>query len=169
MYFIRGNEFKESVTSERSVKSVFETFLDRIFGKKKIELFISYSMQDSSRLKIPEIAKELTNQFQDGLYCVVHYWEGWGGYPDGNIIDFMDENIANSDIFIQVCTEASMKSRNCKKERDMAFFQNKQVIPLYEQYTCIPRIFQPYKGIDILNKPVDVIVNELFNQIMLIT
>ena len=50
----------------------------------------------------------------------VHYWEGWSGYPDGNIIDFMEQNIQTSDFFVPVCTQAWRESINCKKEKDLA-------------------------------------------------
>ena len=46
----------------------------------------------------------------------VHYFEGWNGYPDGNLIDFMQNNISSSDIFLPICTENMRKSNNCKKE-----------------------------------------------------
>ncbi len=54
----------------------------------------------------------------------VHYWEGWDGYPNGNIIDFMESKIDLSIVFIPICTLAWSKSQNCKKERDIAAFQN---------------------------------------------
>ena len=121
-------------------------------------IFVSYAMADSKRLHITKIIKGLKKRLPQ---IKIHYWEGWDGYPDGNIIDFMEDNIRASDIFIPICTEDMLNSKNCKKERDMAYFQNKRVIPVFEQFEFVPDIFQPYKGLDILKKRVAWIVDKL--------
>ena len=122
-------------------------------------------MADSKRFHIPDIAKGLEKK---SSRIKVHYWEGWDGYPDGDLISFMEEGIQTSDIFIPVCTEAFLDSGNCDKERKMAAFQNKRVIPIFEDFKFVPAIFQPRKGVKVLNRDTIEIVDELFNHIIAI-
>ncbi|NVM28770.1 MAG: TIR domain-containing protein [Candidatus Helarchaeota archaeon] len=121
-----------------------------------LTIFISYAMADK-KLKIAEIAAGLEEK---GIEKV-HYWEGWHGYLDGDIISFMEDNIKVSDIFIAVCTEASNASENCGKERKMAVFQNKRLIPLFDDFGNVPATFQPYIGVNMTGKDVSDIVDEV--------
>ncbi len=130
--------------------------------ENEVEVFVSYAMVDSARLNIVEIAERLSKKHK----IRVHYWQGWDGYPDGNIIDFMEKNIRNSSVFIPICTQAMVESDNCKKERDMAIYQNKKTIPVFEQFEFVPDIFQPYKGINISKKDVAQIIEELYDLIL---
>ena len=127
-----------------------------------LKIFISYAMKDSNTLRIPEIASKLQ---ENGKIDKVHFWEGWKGYPDGNIVRFMETNITDSEIFLAVCTKESNKSTNCQKERDMAYFQNKRVIPLFENFKDVPPALQPYKGIDLKGQGTTEIVEELIGLI----
>lgn len=113
-------------------------------------------------LKISEIATELEEK--EGIEKV-HFWEGWHGYLDGDIISFMEDNIKVSDTFIAVCTEASNLSENCGKERKMAVFQNKRLIPLFDDFSHVPATFQPYIGINITGKNVSNVVDEIYELI----
>ncbi len=148
--------------AKTNLDQFIETFLGELF-KKEINLFISYAMADSQRLNIPLIAKELMKKSSD-INSI--YWEGWDGFPDGNVIDFMEDNIVISDIFVPICTQASNESRNCKKERDMAYFQNKSIIPVFESFQEVPPIFQPHKGLNIAGKSVSEIVESMYGQVM---
>ncbi len=158
--FLKSKEYHENLTKP-NLERVVETFLNELF-KKEINLFISYAMADSQRLRIPDIATELMNKSPD---VNAIYWEGWDGYPDGNIIDYMEDNIVVANLFVPICTEASTESKNCKKERDMAYFQNKAVIPVFEDFKYVPPIFQPHKGLNIAGKGVTEIVDVLHDQV----
>ncbi|MHA1357688.1 MAG: TIR domain-containing protein [Candidatus Helarchaeota archaeon] len=139
------------------LKEIYEKSL-----RERIEIFISYAMADSKRLQIPEIARKLANK---SFKIKVHYWEGWSGYPDGNIIEFMEKNIVSSTFFIPICTEAMLKSENCKKERDLASYYNKKIIPVFEFIEFVPPIFQPKIGINMNSKKIIQIVDEIYVQI----
>jgi hypothetical protein len=95
----------------------------------------------------------------------VYYWEGWSGYPDGNIIKFMEGNIPKADVFIAVFTTASNASKNCQKERDMALFQNKRIIPLFEEFSEVPPACQPYLGVNVAGKLPDQVLEALYKLI----
>ena len=126
--------------------------------ERGIRLFISYATKDSERLNISKIAdllKALKNINE------VHFWEGWNGFPNGNIIEFMERGINDCDMFISVFTEASLSSSNCQKERDMAIFQNKRIIPLFESFNFVPPACQPYLGVNLTGKSVNDVVFEL--------
>ncbi len=127
-----------------------------------LTIFVSYAMADARKLKIAEVSMEL--QEREGIEKV-HYWEGWHGYLDGDIISFMEDNIKISDIFIAVCTDASNTSENCGKERKMAVFQNKRLIPLFEDFTYVPATFQPYVGVNMTGKEVSSIVENIYELI----
>ncbi|MBD3228571.1 MAG: TIR domain-containing protein [Candidatus Lokiarchaeota archaeon] len=127
-----------------------------------VDIFVSYAVADSKRLNV----KGITETLEIKEYIEkVHYWEGWTGYPDGNIIRFMEKNLTKSQIFIAICTQCSIESMNCEKERDMAYFQNKRIIPLFEDFNCVPPIFQPYKGVNIKNKDPDEIADEIYKML----
>lgn len=130
--------------------------------KKQVEIFISYALDDSKRLQIPKIAENIKIKSPQ---ITVHYWEGWDGYPNGNMIDFMETYITKSDIFIPICTKAMLDSKSCKKERDLAYYQNIDILPVYEKVEFIPVIFRPYRGISIVNKTVELIVEEIITQV----
>ncbi len=129
----------------------------------ELTIFVSYAMADARKLKISEVSTEL--ELQDGI-DKVHFWEGWHGYLDGDIISFMEDNIKISDIFIAVCTEASNASENCGKERKMAVFQNKRLIPLFDDFTQVPATFQPYMGVNLTGKSVTDVVEEIHELIL---
>ena len=162
--YFESKEGRESLKSQKIEETAINVLND-FFKRKKVEVFISYATSDSERLHIPEIAEGLKNKSQDDLQIIAHYWEGWDGYPNGNIIDFMEQHIMACHIFIPIFTKAMRESENCKKERDLASFQNKQVIPVFEDFNEVPAIFRPKKGINISNKEVMDIVEELFEQI----
>jgi Leucine-rich repeat (LRR) protein len=159
--FIQSEQYHERLAKPKLDKLI-ETFLGQPF-KKEINLFISYAMADSQRLNIPLIAKELMKKSSD---INTIFWEGWDGFPDGNIIDYMEDNIVIADIFVPICTQSSNESRNCKKERDMAYFQNKAIIPIFESFQEVPPIFQPHKGLSIAGKSVSDIVESMYEQVM---
>ena len=125
---------------------------------KDIRIFISYAMADSNRLRIGEIAQALESH---PFALKVHYWEGWSGFPDGNIVRFMEANITDCDVFIPFCTKASIDSINCQKERDMAYYLNKRTIPIFEDIQYVPPSLLPYRGVDITQKEVSEIVQAL--------
>jgi hypothetical protein len=123
------------------------------------QIFISYAMADSQRLHVKDIASALARK--SGVDAV-HCYETWSGFPKGDIIQFMEDNIQVSEIFIIFCTETSLKSENCQKERKLAIYQNKHIIPLYEDFEFVPGLCQPYKGGDISGKSVNTIVEEIY-------
>ncbi|MBD3353864.1 MAG: TIR domain-containing protein [Candidatus Lokiarchaeota archaeon] len=126
---------------------------------KDFKVFMSYALADSKELKVKEISELLGKQ--KGISEVL-YWEGWGGNSyDGDLVDFMEKGVKDSSIFIAFCTKESRKSENCEKERKMAFTQNKRIIPMFISFSQVPPGFQPYKGINIKNKDVKEIVDEL--------
>ncbi|TFF97384.1 MAG: tetratricopeptide repeat protein [Promethearchaeota archaeon] len=128
-----------------------------------IEIFISYAIKDSERLKIEKIAKKLEKK--KGI-DKVYYWEGWNGYPKGNIAVFIENGITNSEVFVAYCTKESNRSDACKKERDLAYNQHKHIISIFEDIKLVPKRFLPYKGIQIGQKNVSEIINEIHKMLV---
>lgn len=122
-------------------------------------VFISYAMADSERLQIGKIAESLGKLKN---IDEVLYWEGWNGYPNGNIIEFMETGVIKCDVFVAVFTEASLASQNCQKERDIAIFNNKRIVPLFESFELVPPACQPYLGINATDKEPNDISLELY-------
>jgi hypothetical protein len=114
-------------------------------------------MLDSEKLHVKEIVKDLQ---KNKNIEKINYWEGWDGFPNGDIIDFMEENIKESEIFLAICTAASAEGAS-NNERKMAFYQNKRLITLFEDFNYVPPLFQPYLGIDISNKTSEQIAYEI--------
>ena len=93
-----------------------------------MKIFISYSSNDSDRLNIEEIARELESKPNIER---VFYWERDTGLGQ-NFDDYMINNIANSDFVLLFCSPQSEMSRPVMQEIGMAKQARKTIIPVCE-------------------------------------
>ncbi len=126
-------------------------------------VFISYSTRDSDLFRIPEVVKLLESypEIDNALY-----WEEDSGI---NIIDYMNENIPKSKVFILFCSENSMNSQSVKAEWQTAF-QLKQegrlsMIPVYIDPEHIPALLKPLLRIYFDTNNLENFVNNLYKEI----
>jgi hypothetical protein len=131
-----------------------------------INVFISYSGEDSKRLQVPQIAEALKEKSPK---LKVHYFED-PHEPISDFNEFMEIYIQKSDIFIPICTKnyIAQESR-CRHELAMAMDQKKyeKTIPLFEgNHALIPRQIHYRRGVDITNKTAKTIANEIYSRIL---
>ena len=108
-------------------------------------IFISYSTSDANRLGINEVVNFLNEK---PFIEEVIYWEGWSGYPDGNIVKFMEEGISRCSIFIPFFTKSYRSSENCMKEYETAMVINKKMIPVFESIEDVPLLCRRVRGVE---------------------
>ncbi len=88
-------------------------------SKKKV-VFLSYSSLDSDYFQIPEIARNLENLPE--VKKVFYYKKD----SDDDIVDFMEQTLRASDVFVLFCSENSLKSNSVKGEWEAAYQLNKK-------------------------------------------
>lgn len=125
-------------------------------------VFISYSTKDSDKYRISEIAEKLE---QDPKIRNVYYYEGWEGFPDGNIVTFMEEFISISQFFVPFCSENYINSPNCEKERKYSILKNIINIPIFENFDYVKGMSGLHKGIDIVDKNSKQTIEEILKRI----
>lgn len=149
-------------SNKQFVKSIDIDSLTTDIDNNLIDLFISYALTDSKRLKIKQIVETLEKKDMIGK---IYFWENWNGFPDGDVIDFMQENIPKSDIFISFITPDSNESENCIKERKLALYENKKMIPLFEDISLLMALEKLNNGLDIKHLNRNGIIEKLYKRI----
>ena len=164
-YFKIDPKFLESLNEQTS--STYEKSVERNSEnqKKDLVIFISYTTANSLQFQIVNVVKMLEKR---PLIKKIHCWELWSGYPDGNIIDFMNNGISECDVFIPFFTEAYNNSSNCRKEYSSADAINKRIIPIYDDFNQVPPLCRAKKGIHYFSMDIRDFVEEIYKLILAI-
>ncbi len=130
----------------------------------KIKIFLSYATSDKEFFKVPTLVKILE---QHKEIEKVFYWERDSGQ---NIIQFMNDNLEKCKIFILICSENSLDSKNVESEWQAAF-QLKQegrlkIIPIYDNLTSIPALLKPFLGVSFNTDNFDGFMEALHTEIL---
>ena len=104
--------------------------------KQKLRVFLSYSTLDGEHFKISDIVKSLEK------YPEIKKTSYWQADSKQNIVDFMEETLKNTDVFVLFCSKNSVKSNAVKDEWQAAFQMRKKgmlkIVPIYEAEDDIP-------------------------------
>ncbi|MHA1680800.1 MAG: TIR domain-containing protein, partial [Promethearchaeota archaeon] len=112
---------------------------------QKYQIFLSYATQDSALFDIPEIAKVLESNpmIKRALYCQRDGGEDW--------VDYMNNEIPQSDLFILFCSRNANKSDYVPTEWKTAFIQFKsemwRIITVFFELDYVPPLLQSKNGI----------------------
>lgn len=125
-------------------------------------IFLSYSTIDTDLFKIPELAKRLEEYPEINK---VFYWEKDSGQ---DIMEYMEDNIEKSRVFIHFCTQNSIKSKSVKLERRAAL-QLKQeerlrIIPIFQDPSDIPLLLKPILGVEFNKEDFDGFIEKLYKE-----
>jgi len=133
-------------------------------GLEKYSIFLSYSTLDSDYFEIPRIVSSLEEYPEIEK---VRYWEA---DSKQNIVEFMDETLQKSNVFVLFCSERSMKSGAVKDEWQAAFQRRKKellkLIPVYEQEEHIPAIMGHLLNVKFEKSDFDSFIEKLHQEIL---
>ena len=106
----------------------------------------AYSTEDTDLFKIKEIAKYLESHPD---ITKVYYWEKDSGQ---NIIEYMENNLEKSRVFILFCSEHSNDSKSVKLERAAAIQLSQEermrILPIFMNPRDIPLLVKPFLGVE---------------------
>lgn len=130
----------------------------------KRNVFISYSTLDREHFQISKIVKGLKKYPE---IAEVLYWEA---DSRANIVDFMEETLKISNVFVLFCTENSMKSKAVKDEWQAAYQLRKmgmlKMIPVYEDENLIPRLLLHMLNVKFSKENFDEFIEDLHKEIL---
>jgi len=130
--------------------------------KPGFNIFLSYSTLDTDFFKISKIAERLAEYPE--IYKV-YYWEKDSGQ---DIMEYMEDNIEKSRVFIHFCTQNSIKSKSVKLERRAAL-QLKQeerirIIPIFQDPADIPLLLKPILGVEYKQDDFNGFIEKLYKE-----
>jgi hypothetical protein len=111
-------------------------------GKK---IFISYATKDERLFQIPDLAEYLkkNSEIEDVYYCTRD--------SKVNFVDYMNEKIEASDLFLIFCTPNSKASNYVSSEWKAAFTKEEgdtsHIIPVFLDKKDIPELLKPALGV----------------------
>lgn len=127
-------QIKSNKLAQINVLDQYYKEKDSEYEKKKIpKVFISYAIQDSKRLKIPDLVMFLQTRSKE---FEISYWHKYEQYDE--IFHFMAENIATADLIIIFFSKNALESSGITTELNYSFRMQKQIIPIFEKGVNIP-------------------------------
>jgi len=126
-------------------------------------IFLSYSTKDSDFFEIPKIAKMLESYKE---ISKVYYWEKDSGQ---NIIEYMEENLERSKVFIYFCSQNSKISKSVKLERSAAIQLQQEgkirILPVFQDPADIPLLIKPFLGVEFHKENIEDFIINLHKEI----
>lgn len=128
------------------------------------KIFISYSTKDSEYFQIPKIAEHLKNfpEIDEILY--------WEADSSANIVEYMEETLKKSNLFILFCSENALNSKAVKDEWQVAFQLRKKdlmkIIPIYVNEDHIPRLLLHLLNVRFNSENFNEFIETLYNEIL---
>ena len=130
----------------------------------EFNIFLSYSTLDAENFEIQKTAETL-EQFPE--IEKVLFWEA---DSSANIVEYMEETLRNTNVFILFCSENSMNSKAVRDEWQAAFQLRKKelmkIIPVYENEDYIPYLLMPLLNIKFQKDNFEEFIQKLYNEIL---
>ena len=132
--------------------------------KGKFTVFLSYSTLDSNYFQIPKIVEDL-EKYPDIEKVLI-----WEKDSSQNIVEFMEDTLSKSDVFVLFCSDNSMKSPAVKDEWQSAFQMRKKdllkIIPVYDKEDHIPYLLWQLLNIQYTKDDFQGFIEKLHNEIL---
>lgn len=140
------NGVKWDIESQKFNKVEFDDFIlsngEKLKPMQKAStIYLSYSTLDSNKFSIASIAHKLESlpEIERMLF--------WEEDMNGDIIEFMNENIAKCDVFLLFCSQNALNSEPVKMEWQSALKLKKKIIPVFINENDIPPLLSSKLGI----------------------
>jgi hypothetical protein len=132
-------------------------------GLINFNVFLSYSTKDSDFFEIPKIATMLESYKE---ISKVYYWEKDSGQ---NIIEYMEDNLERSKVFIYFCSQNSKISKSVKLERGAAIQLQQEgrirILPVFQDSTDIPLLIKLFLGVEFEKDNIEHFIQNLHKEI----
>ncbi len=152
---------------EQNIGKVVLPSIEKGVKRKEIEkfsVFLSYSTIDSEYFQVQRIVKDL--EFFPEIEKVL-YWEADSAR---NIVDYMEDTLRESDIFVLFCSENSAKSSAVKDEWQAAFQLRKKglikFIPVFEKEEYVPILLMPLLNVKYTKEDFQGFIQKLYEEIL---
>ena len=76
----------------------------------------------------------------------VYYWER-DNDSTHSIVEYMEQKILKSDIFLAISSQHSLTSVPVKNETDFAIINEKRIIPVFENIKNVRKFITTYRGV----------------------
>ena len=157
--------WKKRRSVPKKVKKVKKSALISQAGDlKEYNVFLSYSTKDSEYFQLPKIVKSL-EQYPE--ISKVLYWEVDSGQ---NIVEYMEETLKNTNVFVLFCSENSLNSKAVKDEWQSAFQIRKEralkILPVFEDQQYIPRLLLQMLNVEYTKNDFKEFIQNLYEEIL---
>ena len=153
-------------TIEEEVRTEDEENLTPLVDNEIIRghnVFMSYSTLDAKHFRIVDIVKYLKK------YPNINEVLFWEADSKQNIVEFMEESLTKTEVFVLFCSENSSKSKAVKDEWQAAFQLKKKdkmkIIPVYEDEDQIPNLLMPLLNVKYTKETFDDFIKKLSHEI----
>jgi len=149
----------------KKVKKVKKlALISQVGDLKEYNVFLSYSTKDSEYFQLPKIVKNLKQYPEIGK---VLYWEVDSGE---NIVEYMEETLKITNVFVLFCSENSLNSKAVKDEWQSAFQIRKEralkILPVFEDQQYIPRLLLQMLNVEYTKDDFKEFIQNLYEEIL---
>ena len=158
-------EIPQEIESEITSKEEKAISPTSILGEiPEFNLFLSYSTLDAKNFDIKKTAESLE------LFPEINKVLFWEVDSSANIVEFMEETLRKTNVFILFCSENSQKSKAVRDEWQAAFQLRKKdlmkIIPIYEKEEHIPYLLTPLLNVKFQKDNFKEYIQKLYNEIL---
>ncbi len=125
---------------------------------------LTYSTLDAKHFRIADIVKSLEK------YPEIKKASYWQADSNANIVEFMEDTLKNTDVFVLFCSKNSVKSSAVKDEWQAAFQMRKRgmlkIIPVYEEEDDIPVLLWQLLNVKYEKEGFDGFIEKLHKEIL---
>ncbi|MBD3353907.1 MAG: TIR domain-containing protein [Candidatus Lokiarchaeota archaeon] len=135
------------------------TFITPQCKIKVMKIFISYVGDELNRFHIPEIATGLERHPKIEH---VYYWHR-DNTADKSILRYMQDSIQNSDVILNFCSAAALKSGPVEQEMEMGVMLKRIFVPVYDKLVNVPLILKTKRCILFAESEINRVIKEIFS------
>jgi len=157
-------EKKEERRKEEGVVEAIRLERERSKEEGGLNVFISYSTLDTNYFQVSKIVKSLE------MYPEINKVLFWEVDSKQNIVEFMEQTLNKTQVFVLFCSENSMKSEAVKSEWQSAYQMVKKglmkIIPVYENEDHIPKLLWQMLNVKFVKDNFGVFIQKLYEEIL---
>jgi len=131
---------------------------------KQLRVFLSYSTLDAKHFRIADIVKSIEK------YPEIKKASYWQADSKTNIVEFMEDTLKSTDVFVLFCSQNSVKSNAVKDEWQAAFQVRKKglmkIVPVFEKEDLVPFLLMPLLNVKYEIDNFDGFIENLYEEIL---
>ncbi len=125
-----------------------------------LKIFLSYATVDADLFKIPQIVAQLERM--PGIGNVLFWQEDMRD----NIIEYMNDNLGDTDVVLLFCSPNSLNSTPVSKEWTAADAMNIPILPIFLKSDHIPPLLRSRLGVEYDAFDFDKVIQEIYQLIL---